>query len=147
MPAPTSDPTPVACVSRMRPPTPVSAPGKGATAQGKLWVSAVNRMSRSRVATASGPARPGAAGHRHATPPAGPRMADELSLKPTTLLPGCAASVDRTMSNSVSPTAAPSTLSAPRKNQCRLCSLLLWAMSNSSTVVGSRFRSSRNRDV
>jgi hypothetical protein len=41
MPATVCAPRPVACTSRSRPPVPVSAPGKGATPEGKLCVSAV----------------------------------------------------------------------------------------------------------
>ena len=37
-------PVPVACTSRMRPSMSVSAPGKGATPEGKLCVSADSRM-------------------------------------------------------------------------------------------------------
>lgn len=67
------EPVPVAWVSRMRPPAPVSAPGKGATAQGKLWVSAVKSTSRSRVVGSTGDGCPGLEGIRGCT--VCPRMA------------------------------------------------------------------------
>ena len=37
-------PVPVACTSRMRSPVTVSAPGKGATPEGRVCVSADSRM-------------------------------------------------------------------------------------------------------
>ena len=44
-------PRPVLCTSRIRPPVPVVAPGKGATPVGKLCVSAVKQMSRTEERT------------------------------------------------------------------------------------------------
>ena len=45
MPATTREPCPVLWPSRIRPPAPVSAPGKGAMPHGKLWVSTVHVTS------------------------------------------------------------------------------------------------------
>lgn len=51
-------PRPVAMTSRNLPPVPVSAPGNGATPEGKLWVSAVSIGWRVRFAISTGPALP-----------------------------------------------------------------------------------------
>ena len=106
----------MACVSRMRPPVPVSAPGYGATPEGKLCVSAVRRRSRSAsfFTIADGP--PALAGRSGVLTK--PRMADELSLNWITLL--CARSpsmVSFTILNNVLSIFCPSTVSSPEKNQ------------------------------
>jgi hypothetical protein len=134
------DPVPVAWVSRMRPPLPVSAPGYGATAHGKLWVSAVSRRSQVREWGASGPGSPGLTGSSGVT--LQPAIADELSLNAITLLLGLALYGALTSEKSVSGMRAPAMEISPAKNQCLQCSLLLCAKSNSSTVVGLRFKSS-----
>ncbi len=120
----------------MRPPVPVSAPGKGATPVGKLWVSAVNRRCSSISVGSSGEGAPGSAGCRVRT--RWPRMALELSLKAMTLLLGLASSVCRTMPMRWSGAVTPSMTSRPLKNQWRECSLFDWAMSKHSTLVGLR---------
>lgn len=71
-------------------------------------------------------------------------MADELSLKPMTELPGLAFRVAFTICMRLSGIRSPLMTRWAPKNQWRLCSLLLWAMSKSSTLVGSRFKSSWN---
>ena len=81
--APMILPIPVACVSLILPPAPVSAPGYGATAHGKLCVSAVSKISQSRLAFTSLDGVPGTCGSSASTCP--PRIADELSLNPITL--------------------------------------------------------------
>ena len=75
----------------MRPPVPVSAPGNGATPDGKLWVSAVKMMSWSTSASTIGDGLAGRDGQQR--PVVGePRIELELSLKAMTLLLGLALS-------------------------------------------------------
>jgi hypothetical protein len=136
---------PVACVSLMRPPAPVSAPGYGATAHGKLCVSAVSRMSQSLASGTSGPGFPGVAGSRGLIRP--PRIADELSLKPITEFPGFFFRVSFTSCISVAGAGCPSSTSLAPKNQWRECSLFDCARSNSSTSVGSRLSLFWNRSM
>ena len=76
-------PVPVACTSRMRPPVPVSAPGKGATPEGKLCVSADSRMCDMNFCCTNLEGRPGCSGWMVEI--SKPRMAEELSLKAMTL--------------------------------------------------------------
>eukprot|EP00967_Tisochrysis_lutea_P138517 scaffold250190_cov27-Tisochrysis_lutea.AAC.3 len=84
MPAPTREPRPVAWVSRSRPPVPVSAPGKGATPEGKLCVSAVRSGWDSSLVTAYSEGPFADDGRRGFTWK--PRMEDELSWKAMTEL-------------------------------------------------------------
>jgi len=120
---------------------PVSAPGKGATPEGKLCVSAVSSKCDVSVdaAYADGAvAEPGRSGQTSK-----PRMADELSWKAmielsTTLGP---LSVALTIWKRVCFCGTPSMTMVPPKYQCRECSELDWAMSKHSTSVGSRLSS------
>ena len=100
VPATTSPPMPVACTSRSRPPVPVSAPGNGATPEGKLCVSAVKMMSCVRFASRKGDGFPGTSGMIVVMPY--PLMELELSLKAMTLLFRFASQVAFTIFISVS---------------------------------------------
>ena len=101
-----------------------------------MWVSAVRRISQSLEAGARGPGRPGVAGSSGAILP--PRIADELSLKPITELPGFFFRVSLTSCIKVAGAGRPSRTSFAPKNQWRECSELDCARSKSSTSVGSR---------
>ena len=67
-----------------------------------------------------------------------PAMPLELSLNAMMLLAGFAASVDLTISISVSGSASPSITCRPRKKPCRECSEFALFRSMISTIVGLR---------
>mmetsp|Transcript_14950 Transcript_14950/g.56300 ORF Transcript_14950/g.56300 Transcript_14950/m.56300 type:complete len:229 (+) Transcript_14950:1225-1911(+) len=143
MPAAHRLPRPVACVSRRRPPVPVSAPGKGATPEGKLCVSAVRRRWRVRGVGTSRLGAPGCSGS--STLERKPSITEELSKNAMTLLCAWRFCGSATTSMRLCGISSPSMTMRPLKNQWRLCSLLLWLKSKSSTVVGSRFTRFTNR--
>lgn len=120
----------------MRPPVPVVAPLNGATAVGKLCVSAVSTTCRVLRRCWNGPGWEGSFGHSAVT--AAPRMALLLSLNLMTLLGLLQRCVPIMLSNRDCGSSRPSTTRRPLKNQWRLCSLLDCAMSKHSTLVGFR---------
>ena len=133
-------PRPVAASSRISPPEPVAAPGKGEIAVGWLWVSTFIRIST----------RPDAAEYRPVSGSgtnqlaACPRATAALSRYADRTSPGLRACVWRTMSNSDRPHRTPSTVQEALKILWRQCSEFTCANIISSASVGSR-PSSRKR--